>query len=370
MKKILYILSNEPTGGVGKFVLDFTSHFTHEIKIDYLIYTDIRDTDFQKNIKKNNNTIYYLPELNVRNYIKLYKLTDDFFATKACEYEICHLTYPGIARMCLKPAKKYGIKHRIIHSLNTRLSDNPLKSLINKLLNLNYKKYANHYFSCSHEASVYLYGKKLGNSQQITYIHNAIDCNEYKYNINERIKFRKSSKINDQYLILCVGRLENQKNISFAIDVFIKMHQIDNRCVLMIIGDGPLKKKLEQKVEKSGYSNYIRFIGFTKNLPKYFNGADLLLLPSLYEGLPITAISAQNCGLPCLLSANISKETKLTEIVKFVKLDADILLWVNQAFELLLIPRKEHIKEISEKGYNIINESKKLEDIYKELYVR
>ena len=365
MKKILYILSNEPTGGIGKFVLDFTSHFSSDLVVDYLMYTDKRNTDFQNKIKKDNNEIYYLPDLSIKKYPLLMKLTDDFFKKHANDYEIVHLTFPGIVDMCFRPAKKYGIKHRIIHSQNSRLSDNYFKSIRNKLFTFNYQNLANHYLACSKEAAKFLYGN---NSHEIVYIHNAINCNEYKFDLNIRKKMREEYLLENKRVFLAAGRLENQKNISFVIDIFYSISKMIDNARLFIIGDGPLKDELVSKVHKLSLDEQVTFIGFTNKLNDYFCMGDLLLFPSLYEGLPLTVVGAQNCGLPCLLSDQISFETKLTDIVEFLSLNKNSEEWAKVAISLLNEKRYDHTIEISEKGYNIVEEAKKLEDYYKSLY--
>lgn len=365
MKKILYILSNEPTGGIGKFVLDFTSHFSSDLIVDYLMYTEKRNTEFQNKIKKDNNVIYYLPDLSIKKYLLLMKLTDEFFKEHAKDYEIVHLTFPGIVDMCFRPAKKYGIEHRIIHSQNSRLSDNYFKSIRNKIFTLNYQNLANHYLACSKEAAKFLYGN---NSHEIIYIHNAINCDEYRFDTNIRNRMREEYHVENKKVFLAAGRLENQKNISFVIDIFNDISKRIDNSQLFIIGDGPLKDDLISKVNKLSLNDKTTFIGFTNQLNDFFCMADELLFPSLYEGLPLTVVGAQNCGLPCLLSDTISFETKLTDIVEFESLNKKSDEWSNRAIKLLEIKRKDHTNEITEKGYNIKEEAKKLEDYYKSLY--
>lgn len=368
MKRILYVLANEPTGGVGIFVRDFTTHFDDRVHVDFLIYTEQRDTVFQKAIRKQDTKIYYLPELTMKAYLKLMRLTDEFFRVHAREYDIVHLTYPGQVGMVLKPAKKYGIPYRVIHSFNTRLSDNPLKSIRNKLFIMNYKKYANVYLACSKNAGEYLYGKKMAQSGQVTYIMNAINCEEYRFDEQKRAEMRNELGIGDSTkLFLAAGRLEEQKNIGFAVDVFSEILKKNNDSQLIIIGDGPLKQSIQQKAADLGIAGSVVFAGFTNRLNEYFNAADLLLFPSLYEGLPITLVDAQCCGLPCVMSDTISSETVLTDLIRMNSLDDPAEKWADHCISLCRKNRRDYTDEITKKGYNISKEALRLEQLYLDL---
>lgn len=365
--RILYILANEPTGGVGVFVRDFTTHFSNRVIVDYLIYTSERNTEFQKSIQNDRNHIYYLPDLSLKSYKTLMKLTDDFFKEHASKYQIVHLTYPGIVKMCFEPAKKYGIKHRVIHSFNASLSDNPVKSNIYKLLVSNYRKYANCYLACSKEAAEFLYGK---NAKDVVYIHNAIDCKLYKYDLTLRNKIRKKYNCIDKKVFICAGRLEKQKNIGFAIDVFSEIIKKEINSYLLIVGDGPYKKEYEEKVKKLELEDKVKFISFTSTLNELFLASDLLLFPSLYEGLPLTVVDAENSGLACLLSDTISKEVSMTSHVQFVSLSETKEYWAIKSIEMCSYERKDETDNITKKGYNILHEANKLEKYYESLLKR
>ena len=93
MFRILYILSNEPNGGVGAVIENYVSHFHDRFIVDYLIYTNQRDTPFQKTIRTENNRIYYLPELRIRDYLSLQQKTNRFFREHARDYCIAHLEF-------------------------------------------------------------------------------------------------------------------------------------------------------------------------------------------------------------------------------------------------------------------------------------
>lgn len=116
----------------------------------------------------------------------------------------------------------------------------------------------------------------------------------------------------DDYLLF-VGRLSEEKGISILIDAYIEQ---DLRVPLKIVGDGPLRQKLQTKVHNSDYDHFIEFLGFQDksvvlSLMQY---ANLLVFPSIwYEGFPLAIAEAFACGLPVL----VPKLGGLTEIVEY-----------------------------------------------------
>ena len=94
-----------------------------------------------------------------------------------------------------------------------------------------------------------------------------------------------------------------------------------------------------------------------------------MLLPSLFEGLPLVTIEWQINGLPSLLSDKITKECKLTETVKFESLAREPKVWAEEILNMIDSNNREKnsldsIKVIKEKGFDIRDNAKILRDIY------
>ncbi|BAZ32371.1 group 1 glycosyl transferase [Cylindrospermum sp. NIES-4074] len=100
--------------------------------------------------------------------------------------------------------------------------------------------------------------------------------------------------------ILFVGRLSEEKGVSVLIDAYIQ----NNICMpLKIVGDGPLRRKIQQQVEDSSVNNVIEFLGFQNKstVLSLMCQAQFLVFPSIwYEGFPLTIVEAFSCGLPVL----------------------------------------------------------------------
>jgi len=108
--------------------------------------------------------------------------------------------------------------------------------------------------------------------------------------------FKPFSIEKDSKRIIFVGRLVSQKNLFSLIDA-VKGLDVE----LVIIGNGPLKGKLKEKVVKENISS-VKFLGVIPNekLPFELNRSSLFILPSLYEGNPKALLEAMACGLPVI----------------------------------------------------------------------
>ncbi|MGC8776278.1 MAG: glycosyltransferase, partial [Minisyncoccia bacterium] len=115
---------------------------------------------------------------------------------------------------------------------------------------------------------------------------------------------KNQSKINlkEKFIIGSIGRLSYQKNYEFLIQIFPEILKLKENSTLIIIGEGPERKKLERLIEKLNLKEKIFLIGEIKDASKYIKGFDLFILPSRYEGLSITLIEALFAQIPILAS--------------------------------------------------------------------
>lgn len=106
-----------------------------------------------------------------------------------------------------------------------------------------------------------------------------------------------------QFRILHIGRFSEQKNHITLLEAFLKFHAKHPDSVLRLIGDGGKKAEAEAFVAAHGLENAVEFLGLQKNVHAFLHNADMFVLPSLYEGIPITLIEAMGSGVPIVASA-------------------------------------------------------------------
>ncbi len=109
--------------------------------------------------------------------------------------------------------------------------------------------------------------------------------------------------VGDTFRILHIGRFNEQKNHELLLRVFEKLSREDERLRLELIGDGTLRPRMEQFADDLGIREKVSFLGSQENVYPYLQKADLFLLPSKYEGMPMTLIEAMGTGVPIVATA-------------------------------------------------------------------
>lgn len=363
MKRVLNVIGKRPCGGIGSFVINYQSNFQPNIiKIDYLIFDDELQGDFDKKVSKLGSTVYVLPALKNRRLFSIWREIEKFFKVHAEEYVAVHLHSVNIAFMILTAARKNGIKNLLAHSHATMYSDKKLNGIRNYFLCLNLNKQATMYLACSRAAGQFLFGKN--NSSEIVILNNAIDCDKFKFSKLIRQEIREDLNLQEKYVVGHVGRFNEQKNHKFLINIFEEIYKINNKAVLLLIGDGPLVPEIDRMIKEKHLESSIMKLGMRNDVAKLLQGMDVFVLPSLYEGLPVIGIEAQASGLPCVMSDKVTTEVSIIN-VKFMSLKQDAYQWaVCINYMKNSIRREDAAKIVSDAGYNIKIEALKLQKIY------
>jgi len=107
---------------------------------------------------------------------------------------------------------------------------------------------------------------------------------------------KKNYSLNNN--ILHIGRFCDVKNHTELIDIFYELSQKYPNMNLLLIGDGPLLNTIKDQVKNLNIENKVHFLGVQENCFKYLSTSDIFILPSKYEGMPMTIIEAMGTGLP------------------------------------------------------------------------
>lgn len=249
----------------------------------------------------------------------------EVFEKVGADYDIVHCHMPNSAFCVLREAELVGIEHRVLHSHLNNSSDKFLHRLRNVPLNAIGKHYATDYIACSDDAGRFLFG-----SRPFTVINNGIPLEQFAYDSESRKLLRSELGIKETDPVVgCVGRLVKQKNFPFAVRVFAKFHEAFPDAKMLILGDGDDREELEGIISSEHLSNVVILAGVREDINKLYSVMDVFFMPSLYEGLPVSAVEAQAAGLPCVYSDNVPRETDITGTGTFLSLDADIDKWTK-----------------------------------------
>ncbi len=133
--------------------------------------------------------------------------------------------------------------------------------------------------------------------REVKVIINGVDHKRFK-KMSQKMLRKEYGFSNDDILLGTVGRLASGKNLSALIDSFYKHHS--KREKLLIIGDGPKRCLLERKVAELNIGDRVLLMGNRSDIPQLLNCLNILILPSLSEGLSNVILEAMSCGLPII----------------------------------------------------------------------
>lgn len=223
---------------------------------------------------------------------------------------------------------------------------------------------ATDFWACSKNAAEWLYGDRI-DKDKICIMQNAIDTKKFEFNEEIRSKIRNELGIEDKFVIGHVGRFGPEKNQEFLINILFEIcKSIDDVC-LIFIGEGPTKKMIQQAVEMYGLEDKILFLGKREDVNNMLQAMDVFCLPSLNEGFPISLVEAQTADLACIVNSTVTRETNITGEVIYEDLNED--KWIKHILSIRKRkkPRENMCSYMTEKGYNIVTQIKRIENEYK-----
>ena len=361
--KILQIGLSNNLGGIERFLFNLYGNI--KVKggeIDFVIYSGELKYSPRDSLKGDiPYALYRIPSLKktIKYIYELYKLC------KKGEYDVIHIHKNSLANIIpILIAKMAGNAKVIIHSHNTRPSNdtfiNYMIHCVNKMIisQLSLTRLA-----CSKVAGDWMFTNK-----EYKIIHNAIDLKKFSFKVNIRRQIRNDLFLNHKFVIGNVSRISPQKNQIFLIEVFREIYKKNNSAVLLLVGgcgDIYYQKKIEEKIIEYGLQNVVNFLGVRDDVDELYQAMDLVIMPSIYEGLCISAIEAQATGLPCICTDVFPEETKISSD-GFVKksLKDGAREWANVAMKFQNYDRVNRHLELKKAGYEMCDEINNIMRVY------
>ncbi len=337
---LVYGMSNNP-GGVESYLLGAYGR-NPQWKWDFLC--DFPDLVGREALEARGSLIHFIPSKrgSLRGHLTgTVKVLRDSPLTTAVYFNVLDAgcVFPAmVARLCGRRV--------VVHSHNGDTDKPRLHRLLKPLLNALPLKAA----ACSHLAAEHMFTKKRAKSALL--IPNAIDAGAFRFEEKQREETRKAMGLDGKKVLLHVGRLTYQKNPLFLLELIAALRARDPDWVLLSVGTGDLEEEFRTEIRHRGLEDAVLPLGVRRDLPELYRAADVFVLPSFYEGLPIVALEAQAAGLPCLLSDAVTPEAGITDCARFLSLSLGAGGWADAVTELATLPRKDTTEEIRRAGYD------------------
>lgn len=358
--KVLHLELDEHLGGIESFLYNLYNEIDrNKVQFDFISRYD--NPAMGSELRKLGSKIF-----TVSPYRKPLKYMSDLdHVIKTGGYDVIHI-HKNSAAVILPflVARKYKSIQKFVHSHNTKPSIGGISTILHIVNKSFLWKNADRYFACSDAAGKWLYG----NNKNFVVIRNGINTEKYVFSEEQRVKKRRELNISqDTFVIGNVGRFSEQKNQKRLIDIFAEFQKQDTTVVLLLVGEGKLKQKIEDYSKKKQINN-VQFLGVRKDVPELMMAMDAFVMPSLYEGLPIVAIEAQAAGLDLYLSDTISPETEISNSVSWFSLNE-----TNQNIAKNIkreksngSVRKERNNEVRNQNYDVKQTATALLNLYEE----
>ncbi len=323
------------SGGIESFLCNVLLHMDFsKLEVD-IVAAQIQDSVFTQPLKDQGIRFYELSGRQNR-VVENHRLFRKLLAER--RYDVVHLNiFHGLSLRYGRIARRAGVPVRIAHSHNTALRKSqtrPLKLLVHRVSRALFTRCATDLWACSRPAAEFMFPRRELKSRAYRFIPNGIDTNRFRFDAEVREKVRKDIGVQDKYVIGNIGRLCYQKNQSFLLDIFAEVLRRKPDSVLLLVGEGPDRPVLEEKAQRLGVAEKVIFYGTSDRVERLLWAMDIFVMPSRFEGLPVTGVEAQASGVPCLFSDAVTEECRIGSQTMFLSIKADPTYWAEALLKL------------------------------------
>lgn len=361
--KILHVVPAIYEGGVGSVVNNYYEKIDKS-KFSFDIITHVKETNKKGNHLYDNSNVYYfktLGEAGLYGYYKQIKLTLD-----CAEYDIIHVHTGHITGLYAMVFKLCGAKKIVLHA-HTTTAPNPNHIKFMPFFRGVTRLFSDKLLSCGKLAGTFCFGRA-----DFEIIKNGIDYNKYlNIHESETLKLRQELGFNSGDIILgIVAAFIEVKNHKFLLQVFLELSKVKDNVKLVLVGEGTLEKQCVEFVKENNLTEKVFFLGQRNDVYQLMKVFDVFLLPSLFEGLPVSGIEAQAAGTKCIFSDTIDNQLDLgIGLSAFLPINKGANPWVDylSSIDTTKADQKVVKNALIANGYEINYSIKELEKIYLEL---
>ncbi len=361
MYNVLHIMGCSDVGGISTVVLNnYRNIDRSKIHFDIALKTESIGRNAQALVSLGAK-VYFLPlkSKGIHQFeIALQKILEEN------KYDAIHDHEGDTAFIALRIAKKCGLAQRIVHAHSAN-KDISIKGMMRRKLGqiLN-SYYATNFIGCGQLAALLTFGKSKSVLNRTNIIYNSVDLQKFKYNKIIREKTRRQLGIESRYVIGMIGRLSLEKNHLFALNIMEKIHLQLPSALLLVVGDGEEKNRINTVIHNKKMGSYVTLLGNREDIAEINQALDINILPSFREGLPVSAVESMAAGIPILLSDKITRELSFGQDVVYLSLD-DEKKWIESIISYNHDTNREFRDSLlTQHGFDIDSTASQLQNLY------
>ncbi len=357
MKKILIEGMSGNLGGIETFVHLLYSVLRNDYQVDFITVDE--NIPYEEEFLAHGCKIHRVTPRykSVKNYCAD---IDAVFANE--NYDAFWFNKTTLSSIySIKSAKKHGVRKIIVESHQSKNMGNFLTYVMHTVNRARIGRLADVKAACSKEAAGWFFEK---NDPQVVIFPNAVDTALYAPDAEKQRQAKKMLGMEDQFLIGSIARFAPEKNHAFVLEVFAEiLKKCDARLVLC--GAGQLEESIRQIVREKHMEDKVSFLGMRKDMPQIYQALDVVLMPSLFEGLPFTLVEAQASGIPCVVSDTVSPEANLTDLMTYMSLEQPTSAWAEKIISFRGYQKVSKEDQLAQKGFTVEAFSRMVRDILK-----
>ena len=313
--RILHVVGKMNRAGIETWLMHVLRTIDRErFEMDFLVHT-LDTCAYDEEIRRLGSRL--IPCLNPSNPV-IYARDFVRILRRYGPYDIVHSHLHHFSGYIMWLSALAGIPIRIAHSHNDISSKEDSVGFARRayltLTERLISRYATAGLAVSRNSADDLFGEHWQSDPRWHLSHLGIDLEPFRSAVDRHAVRREFGFPQDAFIIGHVGRFAMPKNHIFLLDIAAELIRQRANTHVLFIGDGPLRPETERKVEALGIADRVAFAGVRPDVPRLMLGAmDVLLMPSLHEGLPLTLMEAQAAGLPCVFSDVITDEADIVE---------------------------------------------------------
>lgn len=222
-----------------------------------------------------------------------------------------------------------------------------------------FNKYSDQKIATSKEAATWMFG----NDSNVFISINGIDIPKFSFSTENRESIRHKLNVDVKTkLVGFVGVLQERKNPLFALEVFANYHKSNPNSIFLMLGKGPLKEQINEKIQSLGIKDNVIQYDFIADVNRWYSAMDALLFPSMYEGLSLVALESQISNLKILASdTNVEAIFATSNIKKMHGLD--VAKWASELESSLSQTKKRDYFDSNLEKFSVARQAEDIEKL-------
>lgn len=343
--KILHIFGSMARGGAEMRTLDLMRHVDRDTyRMDYCCLSGVAG-ELEGEIEHLGGH-FHLTKLDWRFPYTFPQLL------RHHDYDVVHSHIHYSSGLVLRLAKAAGVRGRIAHFRSTadpRRTRNLRRKLQERVMRRWIDHNATKILAVSQGAMSEAWGSDWVSDKRCQVVYNGIDTTAYAGTLDAESVRAELDLPAQATMYIHIGRMDVPKNHARLLSIFHHIVAEDPHAYLCLVGRGgnDIEQRLHHQIAELHLAEKVKFLGVRDDIPRLLKAADLMLFPSLWEGLPGAVLEAAAAGTPVLATdlQVIAEITLHLPLVHTLSLEASDSAWATQAVMLSGEPKSPETRE-------------------------